>query len=167
LPTMVREAGLKPAGSVTTDTPHGLVWLPLRGRSRASCAPTAFGPNQKLRGQALLQRSAIDLPQLRFCPEGVGVRLADDGARSGPQTLKAWRLLIYRRGWFGCRCAADREQAALLRPSARIKSFVGKPCSDGTRLIHQIAATPLLPGGRRSPACRRWCAKRTSNLPAR
>jgi hypothetical protein len=58
-----------------------------------------------------------------------------------------------------CRCAADREQAALLRPAARIKSFAGKPRSNG----FACAAIPLLRGARRSPACRRWAAQRPQN----
>jgi hypothetical protein len=166
--TMVREADLKPASSVMNDTPHVLVSLPLRGRSRASYAPTASGQNQRLRGQAsngtrLIRQIAATslLPAGRRSPA-----CRRWCAKRTSNLTTRWRL-THHMGWFHCRCAADREQATLLRPPARIKSFAGKPRSNGTRSIHQIAANSLLPAGRRSPACRRWCAKRTSNLETR
>jgi len=83
----------------------------------------------------------------RFCPQGVGALLAGDGPRSGPRVC-----LIQRSCKFYCRFPADRWQAKLLRPSARIKS------------VSRRRTVPLLPAGRRSLACRRWVAKRPQGL---
>jgi len=74
LPTMGCAAALIQT-SVTSETPHSLVSLPLRSRSPASKAPTGFAQNQK--------RDLAALPPL---PKGVGVWLADDGLRSGPDS---------------------------------------------------------------------------------
>jgi len=60
-----------------SGTPRAQVLLPLRARSPASKAPT--GSAQKRNHPPFA---------IRFCPQGVGVRLADDGARSGPEIMR-------------------------------------------------------------------------------
>jgi hypothetical protein len=73
--------------------------------------------------------------QLCFCPEGVGVRLADDGLRSGPKPeSSAWQTRRVHR--FHCRFPADRRTSQLPRPAARIKITVGLPvcCATARRL---------------------------------
>ena len=64
------------------------------------------------------------LPKIRVCPEGVGAWLAGDLLRSSSKPCECdppdtpGRLVC-------CRSPADRRQAGLLRPPARIKSGKG------------------------------------------
>jgi len=82
-----------------------------------------------------------------FLPAGRRSLACRRWLRSGPRVC-----LIQRSCKSYCRFSADRWQAKLLRPPARIKS-ASRRC-----------AVPLLPVGRRSLACRRWAAKRPQGL---
>jgi hypothetical protein len=218
--TMGCEAAPNPTTSVLPDTPHPPVLLPLRARSRASCAPTASGQNQRHESQresllpgrrtqpqrksALAWNAYTTSREIRFCPEGVHNLTANlllPGGRTQPQRKSAsarrayttstqirfcpegvhnlnakpllpggrrslacrrWaakrppiRLLLFyltpRIHRFYCRCAPDREQAALLRPPARINRAnvsANRFCLEG---VHNLNANPLLPGGRTQP----------------
>jgi hypothetical protein len=142
LPTMGCAAALKLAIQVPSDTPHAPVLLPLRGRSRASCAPTASG-----------QRQNTESPLIRFCAERVGVRLADDGLRSGPKTCDPGSVRHTACAGF---TAAARQLVSKLR------SYDLRP-----EAKYGVATNSLLPGARRSSACRRWAAQRPQNLRSR
>src|SRR6195952_5292574 len=57
----------------------------------------------------------------RFCPEGVGVGLPTIWREAAATPVNV--LYSHGRGvWICCRCPADRGQAPLPRPAARIKS---------------------------------------------
>jgi len=107
--------------------------LPLRARSRASLAPTACGQNQKLCGQASQtacgQNQKRAAPGIRFCRRRrSSSRLREQRwAAQRPQHLRTLVCSDTPRAPVYCRCAPDRGQASLLRPSARIKSSAGKP----------------------------------------
>jgi len=71
-----------------------------------SHAPTPFGQNQKRRARATFKQG-LCAPRSRFCAERVGVRLADDGLRSGPNPgTSVYQTDRIRR--FYCRFPADR-----------------------------------------------------------
>jgi hypothetical protein len=165
-----------------SDKPCIPVLLPLRARLRASCAPTACGQNQKrfvvlcvpllpARINNDAWRCAVSLLLARiygaarccFCPEGVGVRLADDGARSGPETKRPGvsnkpripvLLPLRARSRASCAptaCGQNQKRYLALHEPLLLARING----DAWR-----CTVLLLPGGRRSPACRRWGAKR-------
>jgi len=110
------------------------------GSRQIAGKPSSYG----LRPESKALRGAA---RCRFCPQGVGALLAGDVLRSGPRVC-----LIQRSCKSYCLFPADRWQAKLLRPPARIKS-ASRRCTG-----------PLLPAGRRSLACRRWAAKRPQGL---
>jgi len=103
---------------VEPETTHAPVLLPLRGRSRASLAPTPSGQKRHRGARTQNQRPG-------FCAERVGVRLADEGLRSGPETGH-WVEPETTHAPVYCRCAADRGQASLLRPSGRSGACAGE-----------------------------------------
>ena len=75
--------------SITSDTPHAPVSLPLCARSPASKAPTGSAQNQGVRSpRSRLCPMGVMTLHSRFCPEGVGVRLANDGLRSSPEIMR-------------------------------------------------------------------------------
>jgi hypothetical protein len=110
------------------DAPRAPVLLPVPGRSRASYAPTASGQKQKraaphirLSLRPASKRAALEI---RFCRRRrSSSRLREQRwAAQRPQTPRPWFRQTHRVHRFCCRCPADREQAALLRPPARSKS---------------------------------------------
>ena len=110
--------------------------LPLRARSRASLAPTAFGQNQKrATSQICFCRRRRSSPRLR------GQRWA----AQRPQHLRTLVCSDTSRAPVYCRCAPDRGQATLLPPSARIKSFAGKPRFYGLRPESKASRASLAP----------------------
>jgi len=121
-----RWAGDQPRGSYLgrSGKPHAQVLLPVPGRSSASWTPTAFGQNQKqfVTTEIRPESNAIcAAPRYRFCPQGVGALLAGDGLGTSPKAAISVGQ-VNRMLRFCCRFPADRQQAGLLRPAARIKS---------------------------------------------
>jgi len=100
-----------------------------------------------------------------FCAERVGVRLADDGLHSGPETCH-WAQPETTHAPVYCRCAADRGQASLLRPSgrsgiaARTNKFTG-PGFCAKRVGVRLADDGLRSG----PKTGHWVQPETAHAP--
>ncbi|MEQ7922797.1 hypothetical protein ABQX22_26695, partial [Xanthomonas sp. WHRI 1810A] len=96
--------GTSPKTGASTGLTHSTRWFTAGARQIAGKpAPTAFGQNQQPKS-----------PQYRFCPEGVGVRLADDGLGTSPKT-GASTSLTHRTLWF---TAGARQIAGKPAPTA-------------------------------------------------
>jgi len=117
LPAMGRAAALNHGTSVKTDKPH----TPLGYRCAADrqpaglLRPSARSDTACSASRASLAPTNLCALRCRFWPEAVGAWLAGDGVRSSPDSVTPavpHTPLCYR-------CAADRQQAGLLRPSAR------------------------------------------------
>jgi len=155
--------------SVTSDTPHAPVSLPLCARSPASKAPTGSAQNQNVRSLHSC-----------FCPEGVGVRLADDGVRSSPDSTTSITsdtphapvsLPLCARSPASKAPTGSAQNQGVRSPHSGLRPKGLTPrsrlCPKGVMTLHSrflpdgrnAAAIPLLPEGRRSPACRRWGAQ--------
>jgi hypothetical protein len=178
LPTMGSEAAPKPYSPVSAITPRMPVYCRfaadreqatlLRPPARIkSFADRPHSNRYGLRPESKTSRASLATNGIGW---SVKSPLLPAGRRSParrrwgakrPQSHTHRFLLLHRVCRFYCRFATDREQATLLRPPARIKSFAGKPPTG----IGWSVRSLLLPGGRRSPACRRWGAQRpyTSN----
>ncbi|MEQ7922333.1 hypothetical protein ABQX22_24265, partial [Xanthomonas sp. WHRI 1810A] len=104
----------------STSLTHRTLWFTAGARQIAGKpAPTAFGQNQQSkspqdRSTACGQNQKPNSPPYRFCPEGVGVRLADDGLGTSPKT-GASTGLTHGTLWF---TAGARQIAGKPAPTA-------------------------------------------------
>jgi len=93
-------------------------------RIKSNSAPQGCGQNQKqfvTTGMRPESNAICAAPRFRFCPQGVGAMLAGDGLGTSPKAVISVGQ-VNRMFRFCCRFPADRQQAGLLRPAARIKS---------------------------------------------
>ena len=146
--------------------------LPLRARSRASLAPTAFGQNQKLCGQASQtacgQNQKRAAPGIRFCRRRrSSSRLqSSDGLRSGPNISGSWFAQTHRVHRFtaAARQIAGKPRSYGLRPESKASraSFAPTAFGQNQKLCVQASQTAFGQNQKRATSQICFCRRRRS-----